>query len=185
MCSSPTRFFMVVLIIPVRLDNRTIQLNPRMTLPIMFQKKERENLLVLAVESVIVNRDTNLICTCAVGIGHLRSHKRIFGSVKLSRDQNNPGCILPNPPKHTGPMKPHCPPVRKTPTAARHGTYTHTNHPKMWRVLNTPIVAIATNMAIAASPVHHTVSRKSNNITILASWCAAPIIPKPATASHK
>ena len=40
-------------------------------------------------------------------------------------------------------------------------------------------------MATAASPVHHTVPRKSNAITMLASWCAAPIIPKPDTASHK
>ena len=105
--------------------------------------------------------------------------------LQISRDQNNIACVLPNPPKQTGPTKFHCPPVRKTPTAARDGTYTHTNRPKVWRVLSTPIVAITTNTATAANPVHHTVPRKSNAITMLASWCAAPIIPKPDMASHK
>ncbi len=103
---------------------------------------------------------------------------------KVSRDQNNPACILPNPPKQTGPMKLHCHPVRKAPTAIRDGTYTHMNHPKVWRILSAPIVAITTNMATAASPIHHTVPRKSNSITMLASWCAAPIIPKPDIANH-
>ena len=90
----------------------------------------------------------------------------------------------PDPPKQIGPTKYHCPPVRKTPMTAKDDTYTHTNHPKEWRVLSTPIVAIATNTATAASPVHHTPPGKSISITMMASWCAAPIIPKPATASH-